>query len=139
MKRMILLLSMFYIASSSIIAQDIKVEEVTSKATISFSSIVYDYGEIEYLGNGECSFEFTNTGTETLVISNVQASCGCTVPKWSKDPIKPGEKGTITVKYNTRIPGNFSKSIRVHSNAEPSQVVLRIKGSVKQKEQIEQK
>ncbi len=120
-------------------AQEIKVEENHPKAVITFDKVEYDYGEIEYDGNGECSFEFTNTGTEALVITNVLASCGCTVPKWSKDPIKPKEKGTITVKYNTSIPGNFSKSIRVFSNGEPGQVYLRIKGMVKQKNQVELK
>jgi hypothetical protein len=139
MKKLFTLNLLILALSFSIAAQDIKVEEARNKAVISFETLVYEYGEIEYEGNGECSFEFTNTGTESLVLSNVQASCGCTVPKWSKDPIKPGEKGTITVKYNTRIPGNFNKSIRVYSNADPSQVVLRIKGSVKQKEQTGQK
>lgn len=86
-------------------AQEIKVEENHPKAVITFDKVEYDYGEIEYDGNGECSFEFTNTGTEALVITNVLASCGCTVPKWSKDPIKPGEKGLSPLNTIPQYPG----------------------------------
>lgn len=97
---------------------------------IYFEKTTYDYGKIDYLGEGKCEFTFKNTGNEPLLLTNVRASCGCTTPKWPKEPIKKGEKGTIVVKYNTRIIGNFTKTIRVYSNAKTSPVTLRITGTV---------
>lgn len=101
------------------------------KATIEFSKMVHHYGEIEYLSDGTCTFEFTNTGSEPIVVTNVRSSCGCTVPQWTKDPVKPGEKGEITVKYNTRLAGGFNKTITVTSTGQPNPIVLRISGKVK--------
>lgn len=98
--------------------------------TIVFDKVEYVYGDIEYGGDGQCVFTFTNTGNEPLVLTNVRASCGCTAPSWPKDPIKPGEKGEIKVKYNTNIPGSFSKTITVTCNGNPLQTMLRIKGRV---------
>jgi len=105
------------------------------KETIVFDTTVFEFGEIEFGGDGNCTFTFTNNGDEPIMLSAVRASCGCTSPNWTKDPVKPGEKGEIKVKYNTRIPGAFSKSISVYSNATPSPIVLRIKGQVIKNEQ----
>ncbi len=98
---------------------------------ISFSKLVHDYGTIELNGNGVCQFEFTNTGKEPLVLSNVRSSCGCTVPSWPKEPILPGKTGVIDVKYNTSRAGVINKSVVVTSNAKTSTVTLQIKGEVK--------
>ncbi len=67
----------------------------------------------------KCEFRFTNTGTAPLVIHQAFASCGCTVPTYTKKPIKPGESGVISVSYNgkDRFPGHFQKSITVRSNS----------------------
>ncbi len=108
------------------------------KTEISFVSLEHNYGTIEYDANGTCVFEFTNTGKVALTLNNVQASCGCTAPEWSKEPIKPGEKGKIAVKYNTKLPGTFQKTIRVFSNSTVSPVVLTIKGEVKPQAKQEQ-
>src|SRR6056297_604765 len=97
---------------------------------IYFDKTTHDFGKIKYMGDGTCEFAFKNTGKEPLLLTNVRASCGCTTPTWPKDPIKKGKKGTITVKYNTRIIGNFTKTIRVYSNAKTSPVTLRIIGVV---------
>lgn len=101
------------------------------KGEMTFASLEHNYGTIEFNGNGTCEFEFTNTGKIVLVLNNVQASCGCTAPEWSKEPIKPNEKGKITVKYNTQIAGPFQKLIRVYSNAASNPITLTIKGEVK--------
>ena len=75
-----------------------------------------------------------NTGNVPVVLSNVQASCGCTTPEWKKDPIMPGAKTTIKVGYSTQgRPGAFNKTITVTSNAENAREVLTIKGSVENK------
>ena len=97
---------------------------------IKFENIVYNYGTITQGSDGSCEFIFENTGKNPLVLSNVRPSCGCTVPKWSKEPIKSHKKSSIQVKYNTRRIGSFSKSITVTSNASNSPIVLIIKGKV---------
>ncbi len=77
------------------------------------------------------NFEVTNTGTAPVVITSAQASCGCTTPEWSKDPIMPGGKSVIKVGYNTSgRPGPFNKTITVMSNAENATTILTIKGDV---------
>lgn len=98
---------------------------------ISFKATEIDYGTVAQNSDGSRMFEFTNSGKQPLILNNVAASCGCTVVEWAKDPIKPGDKGTLTVKYNTAIVGTFNKSIRVFSNAKSSPVFLTIKGEVK--------
>ncbi|MEA2106690.1 MAG: DUF1573 domain-containing protein [Bacteroidota bacterium] len=102
---------------------------------IYFDKTSHDFGKIKYMGDGTCEFTFKNTGKEPLLLTNVRASCGCTTPTWPKEPIKKGKKGTITVKYNTRIIGNFTKSIRVYSNAKSSPVTLKITGTVQKPEE----
>lgn len=105
-------------------------ETKQNKAEITFEQTSHNYGTIPFEGDGTYSFVFKNTGKEPLVLSNVSSSCGCTVPEWTKDPIEPGKTGTIKVKYNTRIPGQFTKTITVFSNASNSPVSLRITGNV---------
>jgi len=132
MKRAGLLFLLVAFALSAGFAQNSGEESVKNdtKPVIKFDKTTHDYGSIEYNGNGSCTFKFKNTGKEPLLLTKVRASCGCTTPSWSKKPIKPGETGTIKVKYNTRIKGNFSKSVRVYSNAKNSPILLRIKGKV---------
>ena len=99
---------------------------------INFTAVVHDFGKIkEADGLASFKFEFTNTGSVPLVISNVQASCGCTTPSWTREPIAPGAKGSITATYNPKNrPGRFDKSITVTSNSENTPTVLRIMGEV---------
>ncbi len=97
---------------------------------ISFDELEHDYGTIEQNGNGVYNFVFENSGTQPLVLTNVRSTCGCTVPQYPKEPVKPGKTATIEVKYDTRRIGPFSKSVIVYSNATDTPVVLRIKGKV---------
>lgn len=98
---------------------------------ISLDKEVHDYGTIEQGANGTCEFVVTNTGDQPLILTNCKGSCGCTVPKCDTEPIKPGAKTTITVKYDTKRPGAINKSVTISSNAsnEPEKIV-RIKGHV---------
>lgn len=106
-------------------------EQQTAAAdSIVFDKLEHDYGTIEQNGDGNCVFTFTNKGQKPLVLSNVRASCGCTVPQWPREPIAPGEQGEIKVKYNTKIVGSFNKTVTVNSNAANSMVRLRVKGQV---------
>ena len=75
-------------------------------------------------------FKFTNTGDAPLVISSVQASCGCTVAEYSKEPIAPGAQGFVKATYNAAKVGVFTKSVTVNANAENNVVQLVIKGEV---------
>ena len=104
-------------------------------AVISFERNVYDYDTIMQGADGTCVFLFTNIGDEPLMISDVNASCGCTKPSWSKKPIMPGERGSIRVTYNTQLIGHFRKTLVVHTNAANGNgnQVLRIKGFVRPK------
>ncbi len=86
-------------------------------AQITFEKTVHDYGTIVQDANGNCEFVFKNTGNEPLIISGAKGSCGCTVPEWSKEPIAPGQSGSIKVKYDTKRIGKFSKTVTVTSNA----------------------
>ncbi len=97
---------------------------------ITFESLVHDYGNIMQGDNGTCEFVFKNTGKADLLLTNCRSSCGCTVPEWPKDPIAPGKKAVIKVKYNTQRIGAINKSITVESNAVNNRVVLNIKGNV---------
>lgn len=100
-------------------------------AKIEFKSETIDYGEIEKGSDGVRVFEFTNTGTAPLVISDVKSSCGCTIPKKPEGPIMPGETGQIQVKYDTKRVGPIRKAITVTSNADTPTKILKIKGTVK--------
>ncbi len=104
--------------------------EASKGARIRFDKMVHDFGKVAYEGDATATFTFTNQGTLPLVIIKCRATCGCTEPKWSYEPVKPGEKGQITVSYNTQITGPFNKPITVITNADTSSVVLTIKGTV---------
>lgn len=103
---------------------------------ISFEQEVIDYGSIEKGADGKREFVFTNTGKEPLIISKATGSCGCTVPTWPREPIAPGEQGVIKVKYDTKRVGPFTKSVTINSNAATATKVIRIKGNVKQPQQV---
>lgn len=100
------------------------------EARIEFNNNTYDFGTIDFGGDGTCEFAFTNTGREPLVLSNVKSTCGCTVPEWPHEPVKAGETGILKVTYDTYRVGAFTKSITVYSNASNSPNRLFIKGRV---------
>ncbi len=110
-------------------------QEVTNGPVISIDKEVHDYGTIQKGGDGTCEFTVTNTGTAPLTITRCKGSCGCTVPKCEKAPIKPGDSSVISVKYDTKRVGPINKSVTITSNAvnEPTKVV-RIKGKVENTE-----
>ena len=89
----------------------------------------HDFGTIPEGPEVTHYFEFTNTGKEPLIIQNVSASCGCTTPEWSHDPIAPGASKKITVGYNAAANGKFEKAITVFYNSGKTKL-LYIKGEV---------
>jgi hypothetical protein len=94
-----------------------------------FVSEVHDFGTIPEGPNAEYEFVFKNTGKEPIIIQRAQASCGCTTPSWTKDPILPGKTGSLKASYGTQgRPNAFTKTITVVSNVGTK--VLTIKGNV---------
>lgn len=104
---------------------------LASAQTISFDKTVYEYGNVAVGADGHRVFVIKNTGDKPLIITRTQASCGCTTPEVTKDPIMPGKTAELKVGYDTKIAGPFTKIIEVYSNdAENSRSVITIKGNV---------
>lgn len=124
MKKIVLLVA--FVGFSCVTFGQAKIEFKAKDNTI-------DYGTVTKDGDsGLRSFEFKNTGNQPLMITNVQSTCGCTVPSFPKEPIMPGKTGKIDVKYNMN-PGPIRKTITVESNAanyEGGKIPLKIKGDV---------
>ena len=102
------------------------------KPAMSFERTEHNFGTIkEEMGAVMTWFEFTNTGKSPLIIQRVSASCGCTTPTYTREPVLPGKKGSISVRYSTvRRPGTFHKTITVYTNVPDTVYVLDIKGNV---------
>lgn len=152
MKRIILISAMALFAMNSSFAQEATPKKVVKTKTVTpvkaatpkleatpkaegagliFENETIDYGVIQHNADGKREFVFVNNGTEPLVISNAQGSCGCTVPTWPKEPIAPGAKGVIGVKYATDRVGKFTKNVTLTTNAvNNTSKVLTIKGEV---------
>ncbi len=107
----------------SLLAQELK--------NITFEESSHDFGSIKEIdGAVEFDFVFKNTGTESIKILNVKASCGCTTPAWTKEEVASGKKGFIKVNYNPRNrPGHFHKTLTV-TTSDNSSIILRINGQV---------
>ena len=96
-----------------------------------FENETIDYGTLPHNADGKREFVFVNNGTKPLIITNATGSCGCTVPSFPKEPIAPGAKAVIGVKYATDRVGAFTKTVTVTSNAEgTASKVLTIKGTI---------
>ena len=100
---------------------------------IKFDTEVHDFGTIfESKGAVVHEFIFTNNSARPVKIMNVQPSCGCTTPGWTKEPIEPGKTGTIKASFNPQgRPGFFTKSLTVTTDYEANPIILQIKGQVK--------
>ena len=99
-------------------------------ATIGFDQTEFNFGKLQFKKEAECSFKFYNTGTNPLIIYDVKISCGCTAADWTKKPVKSGNSGEITIKYDSAFPGMFNKVVTVYFNGQGSPVILKIKGQV---------
>lgn len=105
------------------------------QAKIKFDKLTYDFGKFsESTPVQKCTFTFTNVGDAPLIINQAVASCGCTVPQYTKKPVQPGEKGTLSVTYNGkgRFPGHFKKSITVRTNGNPEMTRLYVEGTMEE-------
>ena len=122
------ILTLFFVLSLGITtatAQETSKKAKKAKATVAkvegagmvFVNETIDYGTIARNSDGKREFVFTNNGNAPLIITNAQGSCGCTVPSSPKEPIMPGAKGVIGVKYATDRVGPFTKTVTITSNA----------------------
>ncbi len=94
-------------------------------------STVYQFGEIKEGDIVEHAFRFKNGGQFPLIINNVTASCGCTIPEWPREPIAPNTESAIKVRFNSKgKPGQQVKTITVYANTEPAYSELRLQGIV---------
>jgi len=99
-------------------------------AAFTWESSTHDFGKIKQGTPVTHEFKFTNTGKIPLIITNVQASCGCTTPSWTKEEVMPGGSGFIKATYNAAAAGTFNKTVTVTANVESGFVQLTIKGEV---------
>jgi hypothetical protein len=108
--------------------------QVDPNATsIAFEKTIHDFGTLKEGASVSYTFEFKNTGNKPLLISNAKGSCGCTVPRWPKEAIAPGETGEIEVTFNSR--GKHDKqhkSVTLTANTDPANTRLYIKADVKE-------
>lgn len=118
----LLLAGVFFVGGLALLnAQEIEISE---------SNV--DLGNIKYGGKAVTTVQIKNTGDKPLIISEAKATCGCTVPKWPKDPIAPGQSAPMTVEYTTtKKAGAFNKTVTISSNAvTEGRKIFRIKGVV---------
>ncbi|WP_162418941.1 DUF1573 domain-containing protein [Cyclobacterium roseum] len=124
MKRLVTLVLAMVVGAGFAMAQ----EKAVDGPVITFEESSKDFGDITQGDKVENVFKFENTGNAPLIISNVAATCGCTVPSWPKEPIAPGKKGEIKVSFNSA--GKMGKQnsvVRIYSNAsEPIEKVSMI-------------
>ncbi len=125
MKQIIFIFMAILLTTGMISAQD-------NKAVISAEVASHDFGTIkESEGKVSHTFKIKNAGGAPLVLTRVIASCGCTTPEWTKEPIAPGNSGDIKITYDPKDrPGPFAKTISVYSNGKTGSYILTIRGIV---------
>jgi hypothetical protein len=107
-------------------------ETENGRPEIAFSMTSYDFGKISEGEVVGVNFNFVNSGNSNLIILDASASCGCTIPKWSKEPIPPRGKGTLEVIFDSSgRSGKQNKSVSVKTNASDQNIVLFIKAEIK--------
>ena len=97
---------------------------------IQFDKTTMDFGTLNIGDVKVDTFTFTNVGKKPLILDNVVSNCDCTVLDWSRKPVMPGKKGTITATYTAKNSGLINKWVTVISNAETDRVILKLRGKV---------
>lgn len=128
MKKLLFLAILGFVASAA--QAQISATPNPVLAVASFDKETFDFGKIKQGTPVTHEFKFTNTGKTPLIITNVQASCGCTTPDWSKTPVAPGATGYVKATYNAAAMGGFNKTVTVTANVEGGVIRLSIQGEV---------
>jgi len=141
-KPIIVLALLAFVSCTNSNVDGINTDEVTNSASangenkgdlpeISFAEEVFDFGKITQGEKVSHAFTFKNTGSKNLIISGASGSCGCTVPEWPKEPIKPGAEGIINVVFSSEgKSGMQEKTVTIITNCEPATRVIRIKTEI---------
>jgi len=109
----------------------VKLSDSRAKTDVTFAEMNHDFGTIQQDSKNTKIFKFTNTGSEPLIIEDAKGSCGCTVPVFPKEPIKPGETGEIEVAYSPgKQQGSQNKTITITANTNPISTTLNISANV---------
>lgn len=132
MKRTILVILMVFAAIQFMAAQEI-IQEKKNTSPVQWNEKTHDFGILEQGVPATATFTFKNISNAPVVITNVRSSCGCTVAKYTKEPVRPGEEGQVSATYNSARPGNFNKSVTVTLEGVPGADILIVKGEVKAK------
>lgn len=123
------------IADDAELLDSVEVAEELPATTIEFSEEEFNFGDIKEGDKVAHVFTFTNTGGNPLVIKSAVGSCGCTVPKFSNEPLAPGESGEINVEFDSsNKPGINDKMVTVMANTDKRIHLLKIKANVLPKE-----
>lgn len=98
---------------------------------IVFDKTEHDFGKLIQGEKVMYNFKFTNKGNSDLLISQVHSSCGCTVPEYPREPIKPGDSGLIKVTFDSSgRSGIQNKAVTVVTNCQPNRTTVKIKAKV---------
>lgn len=130
LKFSIMALALGLMSFHSLTPSNQSIEKTNFGATVTWKSETIDLGDIPQAKPKEIVFEFKNTGTTDIIVTNVQASCGCTGTQFPKEPISVGKTAKITATFNAANKGAFSKTITVFTNSDASPKVLTFKGNV---------
>ena len=105
--------------------------KVSKSTEMTFEKVEHDFGKINQGDKVDYNFKFKNTGTADLIISSAKGSCGCTVPEYPKEAVKPGESGEIKVSFNSDgKSGEQSKTVSIFANTVKGTEILTIKASI---------
>jgi Protein of unknown function (DUF1573) len=106
--------------------------DLKNLGTLTFADSLHDFGTLQQGDIVEYDFEYINTGKSDVLINDAKSTCGCTVPEYTKEPIKPGEKGVMKVKFNSAGKyGEVFKPITITNNGNPGEIVLHIQAMLK--------
>ena len=133
MKKIVLMMCLLVCGLTAALAQN---ADGQKQAEIKFDKTTHNFGKFsEVSPKVSCVFTYTNVGTAPLIINQAVASCGCTVPEYTKAPVMPGKKGQLKVTYNGagKFPGPFKKSITVRTNGKVETTRIYVEGNMEEK------
>jgi hypothetical protein len=112
-------------------SQTTEVEAEKGMPSIEFEALIYDFGDITQGEKVSYTFAYTNGGDANLILQSATAGCGCTVPKWNKDPLRPGKKGFVEVVFDSSgRKGKQIKRVTIKTNGDPAVVTLQIQANI---------
>lgn len=136
MKSLVGVLMLILLGSGGLLGQEGKVNKKNTKAVkpetaaLVWDKLEHNFGTIPHNVPAKVSFKLKNKSKQPLILTSVQASCGCTAPSYSQKPIAPGKTTVISATYNAQVKGPFSKTLHVSTNLSDEQITLRLTGTV---------